>query len=236
MCAEISKNFDEAMSAIIEAQKQIFELFPECVLVGGSATALHCEHRYSVDADSVLSNLKDDYDRVLERLETLSGWRTNRKKPPVLILGNFHGVDIGIRQLRRELPLETEVRGGIRIPVIEEMIRIKAWMVLTRNAMRDYIDLAALYEKSGSDKFACAMTIFDECYPQPEDTEISGVQLSRMLRCPKPYDFDEDVLGLYKGLRSPLNSWEYVAKKCSEASDILFDTIFSKNPGEEERQ
>ncbi len=232
MNSTADKDFHAVMSTIIEAQKRISELFPECVLVGGSAAAIHCEHRFSEDADSVLSNLRDDYDRVLERLEALSGWRTNRKRPPVLILGNFHGVDIGIRQLLRDIPLETEVRYGVRIPVLGEMIRVKSWMVLTRNAMRDYIDLAALLDRAGDEVFAMAMRRFDECYPQPEDAEMSGAQLARMLRSPAPYDLDEEALGRYKGLRPPLVSWQYILERCGKASDILFDTLLS-DPSEE---
>ena len=35
-------------------------------------------------------------------------WKTVRIHPPKLILGNFQGIETGIRQLMRSRPLETE--------------------------------------------------------------------------------------------------------------------------------
>jgi DNA-binding XRE family transcriptional regulator len=50
--------------------------------------------------------------------------------------------------LIRQRPLEVKevVIAGktVRIPTLEEMTRIKAWLVLRRNAVRDYLDLVAL--------------------------------------------------------------------------------------------
>lgn len=57
----------------------------------------------------------------------------------------------GVRQLIRRRPLETEelrVDGFvIRVPTLAETARVKAWLILRRNATRDYLDFAALADR-----------------------------------------------------------------------------------------
>jgi hypothetical protein len=80
------------------------------VLVGGTAAALHAGHRVSFDGDHVLADLAGRFDEVLADLESVAGWRTNRIRRPVLILGSLEGVLTGIRQLRRVRPLPSRRR------------------------------------------------------------------------------------------------------------------------------
>lgn len=49
------------------------------------------------------------------------------------------GVPTGIRQLRRTAPLEVEEVEGLRVPTLPEMARIKAWLLATRNTVRDLL-------------------------------------------------------------------------------------------------
>ena len=74
---------------------RVNEILPDAVLVGGTASAIYAEHRTSNDTDFVVNNLKDKFDEILMTLESVSGWKTNRIKPPVLILGNFKGIETG---------------------------------------------------------------------------------------------------------------------------------------------
>jgi len=223
-----SENFLEIMSAIRDAQRRIEDLFPECNLHGNSADELCRRHRFLEDPDSLLSDLIRSYNATLARLEEISGWKTGEKKPPILVLENFRGVDIGIGQLRRVMPLETEAMHGIRVPVIGEMLRIKAWMVLTGNAMRDYIGFTALFTEVGDSGFAEALGRFDSFYPQAEDAEPSALQLVRMLCEPMPYDLNDDGLAQYDQLSSPLTSWRSISARCATASGILFDVVMSQ--------
>ena len=50
---------------LIEAAANFQELLSGSVLIGGSAVALHLKHRYSLDADHILSDLKENYEQVL---------------------------------------------------------------------------------------------------------------------------------------------------------------------------
>jgi len=85
---------------------------------------------------------------VLADLEAVAGWKTARILRPVQILGSLDGIETGVRQLIREEPLETtqiEYQGQtITLPTEAEMLRIKAVLILQRNATRDYLDFVAL--------------------------------------------------------------------------------------------
>lgn len=138
---------------LIEAAANFQRLVSGSVLIGGSAVSLHLGHRYSFDADHIFADLRDRYEEVLQFLEGRDDWETARIHPPKMILGNFQGVETGIRQLRRSCPLETEVieiaGQHLTLPTLPEMLRTKAWMVISRNATRDFIDFAALARHMG---------------------------------------------------------------------------------------
>ena len=83
----------------------------------------------------------------------MAGWTTARVNRPVLILGSLDGIETGVRQLIRTEPLETTtVSAGIQeitIPTEAEILRIKGFLLLRRNATRDYVDFAALADHVG---------------------------------------------------------------------------------------
>lgn len=205
---------------LISAQAIFQDRFPECVLVGGTAAALHTGHRISIDADYVLPDLKRRFAEILKRVEQESGWVTKRIEPPVLILGHFHGVRVGIRQLVRSRPLETTVVRGIRVPTAEETLRIKAYLIVRRNATRDYIDFAALFDHVGVEAALRALRSIDDCYPQEGGTSVSQ-QLSLQLAEPKPWDLSQTDLGIYKSLAPPYRDWSEVKRRLSMAAQKI---------------
>lgn len=215
---------DADWERVLATQRLIQDHFPECVLVGGTAAALHVHHRVSFDADSVLVDLRRHFDDVLARLEELAGWNTSRIRPPVLILGQLEGVDVGLRQLRRAAPLETTTISGLVVPTHAEMARIKGWLVVTRNALRDYLDFAALSAGLGGD-FLAAMRPFDNLYPQRPGGETSRRQLMKQLAEPRPYDFDPDheghTLTAWRALTPPWTDWMYTVEFCRQLADQL---------------
>jgi hypothetical protein len=201
---------------------------PEAILVGGTAAALYAGHRYSFDHDHVLPDLRTRFDTILADLETVAGWETARVKRPVLILGSLDGVETGIRQLRRSRPLETTVmRVGdqdVRLPTLEEVLRIKAFLCLDRNATRDYLDLAALATHIGLEAASRALWPLDELYPQRNgDPWAVRTQLVMQLAVPPPYDLDEVDLAEYKGVQPPFDRWESVVSVCGLLSDQLLN-------------
>ncbi len=135
---------------ILSAAARLQRILPDAVLVGGTAAALHAGHRFSQDADHVLNDLRSRFDVVLQDLESVAGWKTARVRRPVMILGSLDGIETGIRQLIREQPLETTrvplADGELTVPTLPEILRIKAVLILKRNATRDYLDFVALAE------------------------------------------------------------------------------------------
>ncbi len=176
---------------VLSAACRLQTLLPEAVLVGGTGTALHAGHRKPHDADHVVADLRERFDSVLATIESVAGWKTARVQRPAQIPGSLDGIETGIRQLRRSVPLETTTisvaSGTITLPTAAEMFRIKAWLVLTRNATRDYIDLVALTSKLGAMQAAMALQSMDTLYPQ-DNGQSALQQLMMQLADPKPYD------------------------------------------------
>ena len=216
---------------LLEAAANFQELLTGSVMIGGSAAAVYLKHRYSFDADHILSDLKENYEEVLDFLEGRDDWETARIQPPKLILGNFQGVETGVRQLRRNRPLETQqihIAGkSLTIPTLPEMIRTKGWMIICRNATRDYIDFAALAKHMGIEDAVKVLIDFDDFYSDLiRGSQASPiVQLIRQLAEPKPGDLEQINLSQYKGIQPPYDSWDHIVKICEEISVEMGDRL-----------
>jgi hypothetical protein len=199
--------------AVLEVAARLQEVLPHAVLVGDSAAAHHAGHRVSIDDDHVLADLKDRFDEVLEALEETEGWVTSRIRPQVLILGSLDGVETGIRQLVRRRPLEVDqVKVGgrsLRVPTLEEILRIKAWLVLRRNATRDYLDVVALADRMGLSEAARVILGMDDYYEDqvgPGGRRVA-TQLAKQLADPAPYDLSDVDLAHYRKLDARWRDW-----------------------------
>ncbi|HME22432.1 MAG TPA: hypothetical protein VKI44_14010 [Acetobacteraceae bacterium] len=217
----------EAWEAVLASLCHLQSVLPDAVLVGGTASALYAGHRFSFDHDHVLPDLRERFDTVLAELEAVAGWQTARVNRPVLILGSLDGVETGVRQLRRAQPLETTVMHvgdhDVTLPTLPEVLRIKAFLCLERNATRDYLDLAALASHMGT-AVAEALWRMDELYPQKSgDTWAVRTQLVMQLAAPVPYDLNGEDLGEYKGVKPPFDQWSHVADVCGKVSDSLLN-------------
>ncbi|HWE84436.1 MAG TPA: nucleotidyl transferase AbiEii/AbiGii toxin family protein [Terracidiphilus sp.] len=217
--------------SVLSAAAHLQQIFPDAVLVGGTAAAMYAGHRVSTDADHVLTDLRSRFDQVLAELESVAGWTTARVKAPVVILGSLDGIETGIRQLIRERPLETTQmwvgNDRITVPTAEEMLRIKSVLILKRNATRDYLDFAALADHLGDEKTVAALRSFDELYPQPNG-ESALQQLQIQLAEPLPYDVDEVNLAQYKNAAARWQSWESVSEFCRRCANLIFDRILGE--------
>jgi len=210
---------------LISAAAHLQELLPGATLVGGTAVAIFAQHRLSRDADHRLPDLRERFDDVLAQLEAVAGWRTARVKRPVLILGSLDGIETGVRQMIREEPLETrEVAiGNVRlmVPTEDELLRIKAVLILRRNATRDYLDFAALSERLGPDRVKQALDSLDGLYPQPNGASTLQ-QLQVQLSNPMPYDLEETNLSEYRNLHPSWHDWNRIKDICQTIAVDLF--------------
>ncbi|MXY53462.1 MAG: hypothetical protein F4Y86_13180 [Gammaproteobacteria bacterium] len=216
-------DWEEVLSAAARLQR----ILPDAVLVGGTAAAIHAEHRLSRDADHVLTDLRHRFEAVLGELEVVAGWQTARARKPVLILGS-HGIETGVRQLIREKPLETmtlDHRGeALTIPTRAETLRIKAVLVLRRNATRDYLDFVAMATLIGDTSTGEALRPFDDFYPQPSG-ESALQQLQAQLASPLPYDLGDTELSEYRHLAPRWHDWQAVKAECMRLADATFNYV-----------
>jgi hypothetical protein len=200
---------------------------PAAILVGGTAAALHAGHRISFDHDHVITDLSKNYDAAMLALESIAGWRTHRRVKGKMVLGNVNKIGAGLRNQRRSAPLETTevwLPDGrrLRLPTIEETLRIKTFLLVDRNATRDYLDVAALSHHLGLTKSAAALERMNELYVEFKDE--TGDLLTTVvvkLSLPDPYDLTDIDLSEYKGIVAPWNNWRAVQAQCSSLAAAL---------------
>jgi hypothetical protein len=210
---------------VLEMAARLQSLVPGAVLVGGSAAALHAHHRQSLDHDHVVADLSERFDTILENLEALGDWSTARAQPGKIILGELGGIETGVRQLLRGRPLETievVVRDQRLVaPTAAEILRIKAWLALTRNQTRDYLDIAALADRIGIEEAASILGDMDAYYadinPRPQAV---ATQLVRQLADPRPRDAEVTAqLSSYKRLDPRWHEWSAVKDVLAQVAE-----------------
>ena len=207
----------------------------DSVLVGGTAAALAAGHRYSHDSDHVLPDLKNRFAEITELLEATPGWHTARIREPVLILGSLHGIRMGLRQLLRPDPLEAETivfQGRpIRVPTYAEILRVKGFLVIRRNAVRDYVDCCALLQRLDDAGLAVALTPFDRLYAfdQPSG-EPPLYRLAMRLVNPVPDDLENADGRQLKSRAGHPWEWETTAKACLQQGLRVLDLVDRSPP------
>lgn len=139
-------------------------VFLPTVAVGGTAVAMYAKHRVSLDVDFVSPLLAERFDDVENALLGMSDFSIARVRRPVLILGSLDGDEIGLRQLRRAEPLDAVEVDGLWIPTLAELLRVKAYLLADRRAVRDFIDVCALVRTAGLEAALSAMESFDALY------------------------------------------------------------------------
>ncbi|MGC8627376.1 MAG: hypothetical protein ACP5VR_07445 [Acidimicrobiales bacterium] len=216
----------QLLGRVLESAAKLQRVVPDAVLVGGSAAALWANHRDSLDHDHVLADLEERFDAVLEAVEATDGWVTNRVEPGKLILGELGGIETGVRQLIRKVPLEVtnvELPSGerVRVPTPDEILRVKAYLIVRRNQTRDYLDVVALAERCGLEHAASVLAGIDAYYGDQRvagaDAEGVATQLARQLSDPRPRDARATTqLNRYKGLDARWVNWADVVGFCKQ--------------------
>lgn len=106
------------------------------------------------------------------------------------------------------------------------MARIKAWLVLRRNALRDYLDLVALSQRLG-ERAVPVLAALDDYY---EDQHGPGgkrvvTQLAKQLAEPRPYDLDDVDLSRYRRIVPGWRSWDAVEGACRDLAAGLLEHL-----------
>lgn len=216
-CEMMERRSDPTLAEVLESEARLQERVPDAVLVGGTAAALYAGHRASFDHDHVLTDLCDRFDVVLDALEREGDWVTNRVTPGKIVLGRLGEIEAGVRQIIRTVPLEireTRLPSGrtVRVPTAAETLRIKAFLIVKRNQVRDYLDVAALADAYGIGCAARVLAAIDRYYSDPAvDGRPVASQLVRQLAEPRPKDVRVlRQLSGYKGLAARWQDWSTV--------------------------
>lgn len=219
---------------VLESAARLQQAVPDAVLVGGTAAALYAHHRDSFHHDHVLTDLEDRYLQVLEAIEATKGWVTNvsTSSPPLIILGELGGIEAGLRQLRRRRPLETQEvhldeTSAVQVPTGAETLRIKAYLVVQRNQVRDFLDVVALVDRYGIGPSAEVLASIDDYYLDRSQTDDSVLTvLVERLSAPAPRD--ERVtrqLKRYRRLDPRWHNWATVVEACQNLADALLREV-----------
>lgn len=218
---------EPSLEDVLESAARLQELVPGAVLVGGSAAALHAHHRQSFDHDHVIADLAERFDTILEHLEALGDWSMTLAQPGKIILGELGGIETGVRQLLRSRPLESvEMEVGDKrlvVPSAAEILRIKAWLALTRNRTRDYLDIAALATAIGLEGAASVLAGIDDYYADiNRRPEAVATQLVRQLADPRPRDAEVTTqLAHYKALDARWQDWSTVKAVLADLAERM---------------
>lgn len=219
------------LDEVLRSAARLQELVPDAVLVGGTAAAFYAGHRDSTDHDHVLADLSERFEAVLEALESDPDWVLNRATPGKIILGSLGDIEAGVRQMIRRRPLEAqavEVPGGksLIVPTPAETLRIKAYLIVKRNQTRDFLDVAALSDRFGTDWSAGVLAGIDDYYDATAgDGTAVASQLVRQLGDPRPTDQNTTgQLAAYKNLTSRWHQWKSVVVQCQALADAMLET------------
>jgi hypothetical protein len=173
----------------------------------------------------VTEEVGERFAAVMTDLKHVSGWEAARADPIALGLENLAGIETTVRDQVRSAPLETTVEfgswGEITVPTLAEMLRIKAWLVISRNATRDYIDAEALAHKLGFEGALRALSTLDDLYPQTNGSSVFQ-QLVRQLAAPRPFDLPVGHVSLYRIIEPLRSGWPDVQRRCRRlAADLM---------------
>lgn len=146
------------------------------------------------------------------------------------LLGSLGGIEAFLRQLRRSTPLQVQevtLPSGqtLAAPTPQEALRVKAYLIVQRNQVRDYLDVAALSELLGRSESVAALAGIDEFYVD-RSGEGDSVLTALITRLSRPEPRDRAVTGelpAYKALRPRWQDWNRVIGACQALADALLE-------------
>jgi hypothetical protein len=109
------------------------------------------------------------------------------------------------------------------VPTAGEILRVKAWLALSRNQTRDYLDIAALSQRIGLDEAADLLAGIDYYYADMNTrVEAVATQLVRQLADPRPRDAEvTQQLASYKALDPRWHDWSTVEATLADLAERM---------------
>jgi len=113
--------------------------------------------------------------------------------------------------------------GVVRVPTLQEIARIKAWLCLLRNATRDYLDFVGLADVLGEPAAVEVVLGLDDYYSDqrgPGGIRVA-TQVAKQLAEPRPGDLDEVDLTAYRRFDRRWQDWGAVADACRRIAVLV---------------
>lgn len=234
MKIEIPEQLIDVVKVGVKANREV----PGSVALGGTICSLFAHHRVSSDIDFVLSDLSQRFEEIREEIREhlfeIPEWKEARVQVPVLILGSLNGYEIGYRQLRRSVPIETQVidtpDGKLVVPTLPELIRTKAFLTYNRNYTRDFFDFAELSCLFETDEVVDILSDLDEKFRWEKQPAIL-VEVIKKLLSPNPLDLYNEKHGFdqLRFIDPKLKTWEQVVDRCQEIGRSLSIKVLAQN-------
>lgn len=222
MKIEVPDQLIDVVKVGVKANSEV----PGSIALGGTICSLFAHHRLSSDIDFVLSDLSQRFDEVREHLFELPEWKERRVSIPLTILGTLNGVRVGYRQLRRTVPLQTQIietpAGDLVVPTLDELMRTKAFLCYDRNYTRDFVDFAELSCLFEIQDVVIILSDLDKKFSWEKQPNIL-IEVIKKLLLPAPHDLNDKVHGFdqLRFLAPKLKSWDEVAARCREIGKLL---------------
>jgi hypothetical protein len=153
---------------------------PELYLMGGTAVAVHLEHRESRDLDFLFHENSVDLAALRAQIESRGEFAVTDESPGTLcgLYGptkvEFFHADEGAPQHLLEEPT---VMAGLRVASLKDLMAMKLKVVRDRAEMRDYFDLKAIDEEGGV-SVEEGLGLFLERY----DAKATGEEIRQVIR------------------------------------------------------
>ncbi|CPT23708.1 transmembrane transport protein MmpL11 [Mycobacteroides abscessus subsp. abscessus] len=197
----------------LRSAARLQQLAPDAVLVDDFATPPH---------QGKPRTLERRLSAVLDAFASDPEWVLNRAASGRVNLGELGGIEAGVRQMIRVGPLEVQeialpAGGSIRVPTAAESLRIKAWLIVRRNQVRDFLDVAALSGEFGIGWSATTLRGIDAYYyagKSGQDRVAS--QVVRQLSDPRPTDFHAKLPA-----SAPWTDWDHGVLQCQALADAM---------------
>lgn len=224
--------------AVLEAASRTQSAVDEAVLVGGTAVNVLVPYRTSQDADHLVHNLASIWDSVLERLDGMDGWNFHSLRERHTIFGNVDGVQVSLMDDDiigpHGEPLEwhnaTVMGLPMRLPTLDDLIRIKSYLLLFRNMARDYADLTVMTRGTPAKRLYTILIPLEHRYHVRPHASFSHdgqnrplsflEEMGLRLLSPKPRDWKKSLNHWDQRFRlfrpEELPSWESLIPHCQE--------------------
>lgn len=220
---------------VLAAASRLQAAIPEAFLVGGSAVGIYTPYRTSRDADHLVPDLHTNWEEVLDGLKALAGWSTEVIREQHTIMGRLDGIETTLMNDDRvsqgdTLDIQTYSFYGLtlRLPTMAEMLRIKSYLLMFRNMVRDYADCHALASEMEDPELFQSLVPLEHRYRLRPHAAWShdGTQkplsflheMGLRLSHPAPRDLKKALNQWDQRLRlrrpDDLPSWEALATRC----------------------